>query len=109
MAGLESGVLGWRRAAWRLGTSAVASPCTAQALGDVVFFMLPRGATANGQETEMGELVSMETGHPADNSSRVCARVLNSTGQGWQIPRDQAHGRHGPGWGLCPIGLPAPP
>lgn len=45
----------------------------------------------------MGEPVSMETGHPVDSSSRVCARILHSAGRAWQIPRYRARGQRGPG------------
>ena len=104
MAGLESGVLsgswGVGRAAWKLGGECCSFSLHHQGAFRDVSLLLPRGAKAKGQEMEMGELVSMETGHPVDNGSRVCTRILNSTGQAWQIPRYWAHGQRGPGLGL---------
>lgn len=102
VAGLELGVLagswGVGRVSWQQDSEccSLSAPCQS-ALRDIS--SCSQGAQANGQEMEMEELVSMETGQPVDSRSHVCARMWTSTGQAWQIPRFCACGLHGLGLG----------
>ena len=65
--------------------------------------LLPRGAKANGQKMEMGELVSMETGHPVDSRSHVCARILSNKGRPGRSSGSRLTSSVDPGWGCAAI------
>lgn len=94
----------------RLGGSAAAFPCTARSLSSYRSWFSPGGGgwgcKAKGQEMEMGELVSMETGIQW-TTTHVCVRMLNGTGQTWHVPRYQAHRQCGLGWACSAAGSPS--
>lgn len=56
---------------------------------------------------EIGELVSMETGHPVDSRSRVCARILSNKGGPGRSSGSRLSSSR-PGLGLCYFLLSAP-
>lgn len=106
--GLLSGRARIREGSEGSGGGAAAPLCRAGAWRRLAPPAPGRGWGANGQEMEVGELVSMETGIQW-TAAHVCTRILNSTRQAWQTPRYQAHGQSGPGRGRTPNTQPARP
>lgn len=79
----------------------------------VASLLLPRGAKANEQKMEMGKLVSMETGHPVDSRSRVCARILSNKGGPGRSSGSRLSSSVDQGWGCgaisCCLSAPSLP